>query len=238
MVLPERKEMQLSQKIPFNKIQQGSEKYPCLLNFRALNKAQSEQAISEVQKTTIKDLKAGKGQPAYEEAHRAFVNWRYSIDRLKGLPGTFIRIRSDRHVKALREWTVQLLKTGNNPLDYLRQFTSQLDRMIDQGGSKYSNPSYVFADSTMRDVFLKLVLQNKKQQGSSHAPSSYEKNVAIDPRIRQICKETEGFPESSWTDKDMLSMIEYAKAIKAGEMIFVDHDYVEDAAERIAEEVL
>ena len=166
MVLLERKQMQLSQNVPFNKIQQGSEKYPCLLNFRALNREQSEQAIAAVQKTTIKDLKAGKGPAAYEEVHRAFVNWRYNIDRLKGYPGTFIRIRSDRHVKALREWTVQLLKTGNNPLDYLRQFTSQLDRMIDQGGNKHSNPSYVFADSTMRDVFLKLVLQNKKQQWS------------------------------------------------------------------------
>ncbi len=229
--------MQLYNKIPFDKIQEGSQKYPCLLNFRSLNKKQSEDAVLELQKTTIKTLKAGKGHAAYEEVHRVFVNWRYSIDQLKGLPGTFIRLRSDRHVKALREWTIQLLKTGNNPIDYLRQFTSQLDRMMDHG-TKYSNPNYVFADTTMRDVFLKLVLQNKKQQGAAHAPSSYENDVPVDPRIRRICREIDGFPVDSWSDKDMLSMIEYAKTIKAGGMIFVDHDYVENAAERIAEEVL
>lgn len=224
--------MQLVKKIDFAQLTQGSEKYPSLFDFPALSDQQKRQEFDALNKTAIRLLKAGKGPASYEEAHRVFSGWRYQMDDIMGVMPAYRRLRSDKHVQSLRGWTLALVRNKILPADYLRQFTLQFERMRNKG-SGYGNPCYVFADSTMRDVLLKLKMS---QNQSGHAPSSYEANINIDPKVRKICASVEGFPIDQWSDKDLLSMVEYAKSIKNGDMIFVDHDYIMVAAEKLAGE--
>ena len=230
--------MALTPKIDFPAIAAGDEKFPRLLHFKELPKKDVPGLVAELNKATLKDLKAGKGPASYEEAHRVFANWRFAVDQLKGLAGSFRRIRSDNQVKAIRDWTLDLLKTQTSPAAFLYQFTIQLDKMVNQN-TGYANPCYTFSDGVKRDVMLRLIARKKKvSQAAGHAPSSYEVNTQLPDGVRKICEETEGFPDSDWTDKDLLSIIEHARVLKSGRNIFVDHAYIKAAAKRVSEEVL
>ena len=222
------------QKLDFGLIQSGSKRFPSIFDFsRSRSKERLEELLEELNDSTQTQLKAGKGPLTYEEAHRVYSNWRYQVDSAKGLPGNFARFRSPKHVNAIRSWTLALLKVGATPVEYLQQFTEQIARMQKQN-SGYGNPCYAFADSTSRDVFLKLSSRKKKLAGAGHSPSNYEAPSGLDPAVREACSRVPEFPIKDWSDKDLLSIIDYARMVLDGSPIFVEHDYVRRAAEEVS----
>lgn len=201
----------------------GSERFPRLLDFASLapetaNKYADD--LSTRKPETLAKPRIAETDPvllAYEEAHRAWSNWRAQIDESMGGAPRFRRITSKSLVTLLRNWAAELLREQIQPGHYLQVVTPMITgspKFVPEQG--FSFP-YMFGQWAIEKAAIVIRSSGRVMNDTAAGRDKSHSFVGeVDTRVLDFLRTVPDFDPQKWNAKNVHIVISAAKRIATG----------------------
>lgn len=210
-------------------VMNGTASFPRLMDYAALSDGEADAFADQLASRSLaklKGAKSGKLAPdilAYEEAHRAWANWRHGIDGALGIRSRCCRRANGKAmVTAIQRWAVEMLSAKIPPGDYLRLVTPMIT------GSPTFDPTVGFSPAYMFSEALRgRVITEHATRGRNFAPAKAGKSTNnsfvgdLDDRVMAFVSGLDSFDAARWNKDNIHVVVSAAKTLASGRTQFM-----------------
>ena len=210
-------------------ITDGTPSYPRLMDYAALSDGEADTFADQLAARPLpklKGAKSGKLAPdllAYEEAHRAWANWRHGIDGALGIRSRCCRRANGKAiVTAIQRWAVELLAAKIPPGVYLRLVTPMITGSPNFDPTVGFSPAYMFSEALRSRVITEYATRGKNFAPAKAGKSTNNSFVGdLDDRVMSFVRGLDGFDAARWNKDNIHVVVSAAKTLASGRTQFM-----------------